>query len=82
MLGRIVCGEEAKKPHNMLIDCGLFHIVCIKGFPQGLCYVSFPIETMKLDSHLECAFITVDPDRDTPDVMQKYLKGEFFHVHA
>ena len=37
---------------------------------------------MKVDDHVVCAFITVDPERDAPDVMQKYLKGEFFHAQA
>lgn len=42
----------------------------------------FTAEILKLDGNLECAFITVDPERDTPDVLEKYLKGEFFHAHA
>jgi len=39
-------------------------------------------ETMKLDSNLESVFITVDPERDTPLVFQKYLKGKFVQAHA
>lgn len=53
----------------------------IRVFPVDLLF-PFTAEILKLDGNLECAFITVDPERDTPDVLEKYLKGEFFHAHA
>ena len=47
-----------------------------------MCSISSYVEIMNLSGHLECAFITVDPERDSSDVMQKYLKGEFIRAQT
>jgi len=43
-----------------------------------LLFLCFIIDKMKDKdvSQLEAVFISVDPDRDTPEVMKNYLKGK------
>jgi len=44
-----------------------------------LTVLSFLEDEMKNQGipQLEAVFISVDPDRDTPEVMKNYLKGKF-----
>jgi len=53
---------------------------------NGVCLtvLSFLEDEMKNQGipQLEAVFISVDPDRDTPEVMKNYLKGKFvFCLH-
>ncbi|SRR6266446_1515400 len=60
----------------MLVFFGFTH--CPDVCPMGLAQITQSLEALKYDAQkVSPVFITVDPDRDTPEVMKAYLQN--FH---